>query len=378
MTPRKIKVLHLINSRGLYGAERVIISLAAAAEGEKYSPSLALLQTKNYPTKEFIDAVEEKKADSYVIPCKRWIDIKAVLQLREVIKENNIDIVHCHGMKGRLYGLLAGFGMKSKLITTHHIWNRNNIRVYLFELFDAFYIRFFPKIIAVSPGVRQELLDFFVPANKICIIINGINIDDFKRNDMHREEIRKKLNIDKDKILIGTFGRISPEKGQKHLIEAAKNIINKNKNVCFLIVGDGAEKEFIKKNAEHLGVYENMIFLDFQEDINKYYSAIDILVIPSISDGTPMVLLEAMSAGLPIVATEPGAGHVLRDGIDGLVVRPGQTEELAKAVNRILTNKSEAELFAVNTLARVREKYSASIMAREHEKVYEELLAGNE
>ncbi|MCI5125667.1 MAG: hypothetical protein D3925_14635 [Candidatus Electrothrix sp. AR5] len=144
------KVLHLINSRGLYGAERVLVNLIAATDRQRYTPQFCLLQTMSCPNQELLDAIKSKQVQPHVIPCRRWIDPAAVRQLKKMLKEERIDIIHCHGMKARLYGLLVVFGTPVHALTTHHNWIRSSLIETCFELLDAFYIRFYPKIVAVS------------------------------------------------------------------------------------------------------------------------------------------------------------------------------------------------------------------------------------
>ncbi|MCI5144430.1 MAG: hypothetical protein D3923_02640, partial [Candidatus Electrothrix sp. AR3] len=128
-----LKVLHLISSRGLYGAERIIINLTAATDHRRFIPHLALLRTEAFPNIELIEAVREKQAVPHVILCQKWLDREALRKIKQLIQEEEIDIVHCHEMKGRLYGLLATIGLKTRLITTNHNWIRSSFLVTCFE-----------------------------------------------------------------------------------------------------------------------------------------------------------------------------------------------------------------------------------------------------
>ncbi|MDM8554708.1 glycosyltransferase family 4 protein [Desulfococcaceae bacterium HSG7] len=371
-----LKILHLISSRGLYGAERIVINLIAAMDHRCFVHQLALLRVEKNPNIEFIEAVREKQAVSHIVLCRKWIDMEALRQVRKLIKQERIDIVHCHEMKGRLYGLLATIGTKTRIITTNHNWIRSDFLVSCFESMDAFYIRFFPKIIAVSPEVQKLMCRYLVPDKKIQVIINGIDMNEFQQDKAARNMIRKELGINRNISLIGAFGRISPEKGQKYLIAAAVQVLNIFPEARFLIVGDGFQGEEMKEYATCLGISDRVIFAGFRKNISEFYSALDLFVLPSILEGTPMALLEAMSAKTPVIATRVGGvGRIIQNRKNGLLVSPANSEELAGAIIRLLQNSAEAKNLAKNALCTVSEKYSSQKMADEYIRLYTELTS---
>ncbi len=371
-----LKVLHLISSRGLYGAERIIINLIAAMDHPIFAHHLALLSVEKNPNIEFVEAVREKQAISHIVPCRKWIDMEALHQVRKLIKQERIDIVHCHEMKGRLYGLLTTLGTKTRIITTNHNWIRSDFLTTCFESLDAFYIRFFPKIIAVSPEVQKLMCRYLIPKGKIQVIINGIDMNEFRLDKAAGNMIRKKFGIDRNVPLIGSVGRISPEKGQKYLIAAAVKALRVFPDARFLLVGDGFQREAMKKYAAHLGISDRVIFAGFQKNISEFYSALDMFVLPSILEGTPMALLEAMSVQIPVIATRVGGvGRIIQNGQNGLLVSPANSEELAEAIIRLLQNPSEADNLSKNALCTISEKYSSHKMANEYIKLYTELTS---
>ncbi|MDU9050287.1 MAG: glycosyltransferase family 4 protein [Candidatus Electrothrix sp. Rat3] len=372
------KVLHLINSRGLYGAERVLVNLIAATDRQHYSPQFCLLRTMSCPNQELLDIVRSKQAQPYVIPCRRWIDPAAVRQLKKLLKEKRIDIIHSHGMKARLYGLLAAPGISVHTLTTHHNWIRSSLIETCFELLDAFYIRFYPKIVAVSPEVQQHLRRFFIPQKKIQIIINGIDMQEFRRNQQSRENIRNEFGIAPETLLIGTIGRISPEKGQKYFIEAAAQVLKSYPQACFVLVGNGGQGEEMRAYAEALGIARNVIFAGFRTDIAEWYSALDMFVLPSLLEGTPMALLEAMSTGVPVVATDVGGvGHIVQNGENGILVPSANADELVAGMNKLLADSIWADQLAQNGMRTIEMRYSAQKMAEGYMSLYDELIAKN-
>ncbi|MCI5140150.1 MAG: glycosyltransferase [Candidatus Electrothrix sp. ATG1] len=372
-----LKVLHLISSRGLYGAERIILNLIGSTDRTRFIPSLALLQVEGYPNMELIEAVQAKGAQGHVITCRKWVDLEAVGQTRELIRRENIALVHCHEMKGRLYGLLAAMGTPARLITTNHNWIRSDVLVTCFESLDAFYIRFFPKIVAVSPEVRQLMRRYLTPAKKMQVIINGIDMQEFRKDQQAREKIRREFHIAPETQLIGAFGRISPEKGQKYFLAAAAQVLKVFPEARFLIVGDGFQGEEMREYTVALGISKAVIFAGFRSDVAALYSALDIFVLPSLLEGTPMALLEAMATELPVIASDVGGvGRIIRHGENGLLVPSADANALAAEIRKLLTDDmTKATQLAKNAVLTVEARYSARKMSEDYMVIYDQLLS---
>lgn len=370
-----LKVLHLISSRGFYGAERVIVNLTSAIDRYGFTSHIALLCVGKYPNREFIDTSIGKQIDVHVIQCKKWIDIGALFQIINLINKERFDIVHCHEMKGRLYGLISTIRTKAKLITTNHNWIRSSFLVTFFEILDAFYIRFFPIIIAVSPEVRELMRRYLVPDSRIRVIVNGVDMNEFKRNHAARDRIRKKLGITQDVKLIGTVGRLSPEKGQKYFIDAAVSVLKVFPETMFILVGDGTQRKELEDHVNHLGLSGKIIFFGFQKNIFDFYSSFDMFILPSLSEGTPMALLEAMSAELPVIATNVGnVSRIVENEKTGVLIPPANSKDMTLAIIKLLNNASEAERMSKKSLDVISKEYSLENMVCEYMQLYKEII----
>jgi glycosyltransferase involved in cell wall biosynthesis len=369
------KVLHLISSRGFYGAERIVVNLAMATDRSRFIPHLALLRAAKSPNVELVETAKEKEIPAHIIACRKWIDTEALRQVRELIRQERIDIIHCHEMKGRLYGLLSAIGTQARIMTTNHNWIRSSFRVAFFESLDAFYIRFFPKIVAVSPEVRNLMRRYLIPDGKIQVIVNGIDMNEFQRNRVARDAIRKEFCADRKVPLIGAFGRISPEKGQKYFVAAAAKVLEVSPEARFIIVGSGPQGEAMMDQAARLGITDRMIFAGFRKNIAEFYSALDLFVLPSLMEGTPMSLLEAMSSELPVIATRVGGvSRIIQHEENGLLVPPGSAEELAAAIIRLLQNADEMKSLSKKAYQTVCGKYSSKRMVDEYMDMYATLI----
>ena len=201
-------------------------------------------------------------------------------------------------------------------------------------------------------------------------------MNEFRQDKVAGNMVRNELGIDQKIPLIGAFGRISPEKGQKYFIAAAVRVLKVFPESRFLIVGDGFQREAMKEYAADLGISDNVIFAGFRKDISEFHSALDLFVLPSILEGTPMALLEAMSAESPVIATRVGGvGRIIQNGINGLLVSPANSKELAETIIKLLKNPAKANHLAQNALRTISEKYSSKKMADEYMKKYIELTS---
>jgi glycosyltransferase involved in cell wall biosynthesis len=226
----------------------------------------------------------------------------------------------------------------------------------------------------VSEGVKEEMLRYGVPKEKMRVIDNGIDLARF--NDTGSPiEIREKFGIKKGVTIIGTVGNLGAEKGHLYLLQAAKEIVNKVNSVVFIIVGDGPLRRYLESEASALGIKENVIFTGFRTDIPNLLSTMDIFVLPSVIEGLPMSLLEAMSAKRAIVATRVGAiSKVVHDG-NGILVKPRDVAGLENAILRLLGSEENRQKYAFAGYETVRTHFSSEQMSSKYMNLYNELLA---
>jgi glycosyltransferase involved in cell wall biosynthesis len=300
------------------------------------------------------------------------VDIKAIYSLRRYIRENAIDIIHSHKYKTNLYSLLAGIGTDCKLISTCHNWLGNSFNMRFYAWLDKKILRKFDAVIGVSNEVVHEL-EKNIKDGKIKKIENGIDTKKYYRIK-NRDEAKESLGL-KDKKLIGFIGRLSQEKGVSYLLQAVKTLVNNGNDVYALIVGDGEFKENLKKEASSLGLADRVIFTGNRQDTPLIYSALDVFVLPSLKEAFPMVILEAMACGTPVVATKVGdIPCIIEDNVSGLIVEPRDVEGLCRAINELLFSNGKTERFIEFAANKVQKNYSSSIMAEKYQEIYEKVL----
>jgi glycosyltransferase involved in cell wall biosynthesis len=369
-----MKVLQLISSRGFFGAENVVVELASSLEAAGDSVTIGIFSnrhTNDAGSSELSEQAMVRGLKTKIFECGGRMDLKTVAAIRRFVEENGIDVIHSHGYKSNIYACLANRKLKKRLITTCHNWINASSKMSLYTRLDKFFLRRFDVVAAVSEDVKGQLLKSSVDPGKIRIIGNGINLEKFSGASCAREKTRTGLGIPLSAFVVGTVGRLSPEKGYGFFLEAAKEILSKKSDCFILFVGDGVQRRALEEQARSLGIRERVIFAGKRSDIPDALSAMDVFVLSSLTEGQPMALLEAMAARVPAVSTSVGdVPKILKDGKAGLVVPPSDSAALAKAALKVLEDPALAAKLSVNANRAVREGFSSERMAAEYRACY--------
>jgi glycosyltransferase involved in cell wall biosynthesis len=379
-----MRVLQLISSSGFFGADNMLIELARELRHTTFSPIIGVFNNLQSPHLEVAQEAEQRNIPAEIFPCKGRLDFRTILLIRRFLFKQKIHIIHTHGYKANLYALTACLGLKVGRISTCHNWLGDEPKMKFYAGLDKSLLNRFDRVVAVSETVKQQILNHKIAPNKVVYIYNGIDPDRFH----HREKcdsIRREFGIHKGCRVIGTVGRLSQEKGHMYLVNAADKILQECPKVVFLIVGDGPLKQNLEAKCSQLAerAYTGIgsskgpfIFAGVRKDMSDIYASMDVFVLPSLTEGLPMALLEAMAAKKPVVATRVGAvPKVIEEGRSGLLVPPRDVNALAKAIIRFLKDPQEARDLAEHGYERVRKDFSSQAMAKTYIEVYQDVLS---
>lgn len=368
-----MRILELISSSGFFGAERVVLELSQELSLMGLKLYVGVFRNRQNPHTEVADRAGEFGLITEVFPCNGRFDPRTVLQIRKFIKGKSIDLIHCHGYKANFYGLMAAAFTRSPLITTCHNWIGTGFKMKLYERLDKIILRRFKVIIAVSDGIKSEILDSRIPKSKISVINNGIDMSRF--TGVRNINLRGEFKIDPSCKVVGTIGRLSKEKGHSYLLQAAKEVLKRFPDTVFWIVGDGTLKEKLKDQTKAIGLEDKVVFTGFRRDIPEILSSMDVFVLPSLMEGLPMVLLEAMAARKPVIATEVGEiPKILEQGKLAVLVKPKDVRGLAEAIVSVLEAENKINGITQNSYNKVKDNYSSEKMADKYFEVYQEIL----
>jgi glycosyltransferase involved in cell wall biosynthesis len=294
-----------------------------------------------------------------------------VRRIRDCIKRRKIDLVHAHGYKSNIYAYAAARPSRVPLVATCHNWPGKTISLRLYYKLDHLLLRRFDRIAAVSTQVVESLRRARIPASKICLVANGIDVSCFANSTASRQGNSTHSNS----VRIGTVGRLVPDKGVRFLLLAAREILNRCPKTEFHVIGEGPERPELELLAGQLGIEKEVVFLGAQSDMPSIYASFDIFVLPSLNEGMPLSLLEAMAAGKPAVATRVGAiSSLVLQNQTGLLVEPRDTLGLRDAVLRLIYEPGLRLQIGRAGQRFVSEQFSARAMAGNYLKLYQELV----
>ncbi len=262
-----------------------------------------------------------------------------IFQIARIIKEQKIDIVHCQRHKSTIYGTLAAWisGGNVKVITTVH--GKNRTRTLRRKILNHILFKRIARIIAVSMAVRNDIIQTNrnLSADKVITVYNGIDIDQFNDAGQTRREARKRLHLpDRGGIIFGTVGRLTKIKNQTLLLKAFAGVYRKYPDSSLFFAGEGPLEAELRHLAVELNIQKGVVFLGYRQDIPDVLRAYDVFVLPSLSEGLPLALAEAMATGIPVIASKVGGiPEILNSPQLGTMVSPSSMEELASAMERM-------------------------------------------
>ena len=373
MKKKKIKILHVAQAAG--GVDRYIRMLLKYLDKEKFENILVCSQDfreKDY--KNLVDFFEQVKMDRAI----GSNDLKAIGEVRRLIKRYNPDIVYAHSSKAGAIARVADIGLKNHCLYNPHGWAFNMRcsakKEAMYTAIEKIAAPFCDKIICISDAEKQSALD-----KKICredkfqVIFNGVDIEAYE-NGIHGTVKRKDLNIPEDAFVVGMVGRISPQKAPDIFIKMAKHVKDKVSNAHFIIVGNGDQEAEIQKYAKDNNFLDSLHITGWVDNPMSYVELFDVACLLSRWEGFGLVLPEYMMARKPIVASRVDAiPNIICDGENGLLVEMDDVVGASTAVLKLYLNNNLKSKLIDEGLKTVYKKFDVQRMTRETEKLFEEV-----
>ncbi len=373
----KINVMHLTNNIGYASSvECLILMLAEKMDKSQFRISIVSLSDHESVSESFLESARLLASHSHLISWKRSKPfVSSISKLMSLIKKYKINILHTHEVRTDLVGLIAARLTGIKVVASVHGWVMDTVPCSwkLYQHIDRRVIRYFNHIIVGSNFLRNEIIKLGVSPQKVTTIHNTI---DPARLDLAASsaDLKKKYKLNSKDRLIGTVGRLSKEKGHKYLLEAAKRVIRDFPEVKFLIVGEGEIRIELERYAKELGIIANVIFTGFFKNLSEVLAAIDLFVIPSLTESLPLTVLEAMTAGKPVISTDVGGiPEVVIHEKTGLLVGPKKSMEMANGIMRMLQNNEFMCTMAKNGTQLVHDEFSNRRFIKKTERLYVDL-----
>jgi glycosyltransferase involved in cell wall biosynthesis len=366
-----MKILQIISSGGMYGAESVILNLARALNQNTHRSFLGVFANASNPNLQLHEKALHEGIVSYQIPCKAQVDRAAISHIRQLAVETDADVIHAHGYKADIYASHALRGRGLPLVSTCHNWLDEDWRVYLYGIADRYVLRQFTRVVAVSNEVKGRLLKAGVAKDRITLIRNGIDVRRFGSTPRPIEVER----CEKGPAVIGLVGRLSLEKGVDIFLHAVAQVLNNLPDTKFVVVGDGPERNSLERMVDDLKLRGSVSMLGRRDDMPSVYRSFDIMVSPSRQEGLPIAILEGMASGLPIIATAVGeVPTLIRDGDTGVLLPSADPGALASAIVNLLSDRDKCKRFGSAAKQLIESEYSAERMTADYLGVYADAL----
>ncbi|MDP4528121.1 glycosyltransferase [Alkalimonas delamerensis] len=351
------RVLHITYDMGIGGTEQVINQLIRGMDKSAVEHRICCIEGS---VGAIGQALQSEGVGIEVLTRQPGFDWALIKGIRQLIKAHRIDIVHCHQYTPWVYGWFAALGTKAKVIFTEHgrfFPDRHRRKAWLINKLMAATTA---KITAISKATKAALVEYeFIPASKIEVIYNGIK--PLVSTEAGRAQARQELGIKPEQRVIGTVARLDPIKNQAMMLEAFALLAPEFPDLVLLLVGDGPERHNLEQQAGRLNISDRVIFAGFKSPATDYMALMELFLLPSLSEGTSMTLLEAMSLGIPCVVSDVGGNpEVVQHEYCGLVLAQNTADTLKGSVVQLLANPAKHAQLGQGAQSAFEQQFSAS------------------
>jgi glycosyltransferase involved in cell wall biosynthesis len=362
-------VLHLIETSGPGGAEKMLISLVEHLNVKKYKSIICLLKDGWLNSQ-----LKSRGFETVIIPQVRIFDFRWMIRLIDLLRYKKCNLMHAHEFAMNSYGTLISAITRIPIVTTVHgknyYWSKWRRRLaYRFVSKHS-------RMVVVSEDIKKFLIKYVgIKSGRVTTIYNGIDFNSYCSDNGSRNKVRKELGIDEKQSVIGTVGNLYSVKGHTYLLKAFAIIKNRFPSAVVVIAGRGGLLDKLQKESADLNIQNNIRFLGFREDIHDLLQAMDVFVLPSISEGLPLSALEAMASKKPVVATDVGGmPEVVMNGQTGFTVPSKNPKSLAEKIMFLLENKNLADEMAEKSRNRVEKEFALENMVSRYQELYDNIF----
>lgn len=361
-------ILFLSTSSGPGGAERVISNLSASLDPARYRGVLCLFRPG------WIQAnTENRGVRTYVIPTQGMFDWRWMLRFKRLLKDEHVKLIHAHefdaNVQGAFVAALCGVPLIATVHGKNYFWEKLRRRLaYQWVSRNA-------TMVAVSENLKQFIVEKVgVDSGHVKVVYNGVDaLPPLRPADI--DECRKELDLPTGDQIVGVVGNLYPVKGHQYLITAIPAVLEKCPNTTFIFAGRGQLEAELKAQVQQLGIDGKVRFLGLRQDIPRILAVLDVFVLPSLSEGLSMAILEAMVAGKPVIATNVGGNpELVEDGQAGYLVPSQNSPTLTDRLISLLTNRERAIQFGRIGQLRAQGQFSLQTMVQKYQALYDQCI----
>jgi glycosyltransferase involved in cell wall biosynthesis len=373
---KPLRLLAIIEARTLTGPAKNLLEFARLAKAQGVETSVATF-TRTEDSDLFVDTARRESVPVFAIPEHGRFDRMVIPALTELVSIVRPDVLQTHAVKSHFVARISGLPRRIPWVAFHHGYTWPDWRARAYNQVDRWSLRAAAKVLTVSDPFRQQLQARGVPPERIGIVHNAIRPDwaGHAREPAHAAALRAELKIAPDRNVVLVVGRLSREKDHLTLIDAL-HLLPSCFSPVLVIVGDGPERKRIEERIAGRGLAGNVILTGQRSSAEPYYGIADLAVLPSRTEGSPNALLEAMAAGVPVVATAVGGvPEIATDGETALLVKPADAHALADAMARLLADAQLGFRLADRARQLARQRYTPEERTRRLVGIYRGVVA---
>ena len=371
-----IRILYLRDTDKVCGPGKTILNTCRTADPQRVKLVVAATEVREPGGNVLLQQVARTGVEAEPIGIGGFFDLKALWRLMRLIRKHRIDLLQTHDPQTRRLGAVAAFLTGVTHVASLHGWIQNTRKQKLSATLDRWLLRRSKRVIVMSRLMKDDIVASGVASEKIAIVHNAVVLTDYP-SSYRSDKVRKEYGIAADETVIAVIGRFSAEKGHGVFLDSARRIVEARPDVRFLLVGDGPLRDVIEKRIELLDLKKRFVLTGHRTDMQDVYSAIDILAIPSFTEGLPNVLLEAFAFGKPVVSTNVGGvSEVLVDGVNGYLVEPGDFATLADRLTKLVLNRAAARVMGQQGRSTIEQRFSFEGRTAQLTRLYEGLVSG--
>jgi len=367
----KINVIHLVEELTIGGLEKTLTAVALSLNKRKYNVSVWCLREGGF----FADKLVKEGIDVKVLHISTSRNPLSIYKLYRLLKIHKFDIIHTHAYSAGTIGRISAFlaGIPVIISHNHSVYDYYNKRYHFVEWLLSLIT---DRVICISEVVNRFANETQrINAKKLITIHNGID-DVCSVTEKRSSDLKKELGLPINHSIIGTIAHLEEHKGLKYLLESASLLLASRRDISFLLVGEGVLERTLKKLCVDLKIEKNVIFAGERSDIPEILFSIDIFVLPSLREGLPLTILEAMACGKPVIATNVGGiPEIVIDGVSGILVSPKDPEALYRAMDELLNDRTKLTKMGHHGERVCEESFSSNAMIEKIENLYDSLLS---
>ena len=361
------RILHLIQTSGPGGAENLFLNLIQRTR-RKYKTTAGLIK-KGW----LYQQLEQRGIDVKVLPSGGSFDLKLIKNIATFIRKEQINIIQSHLFDMNFYSSIAARIARIPHICTehgdiHHIAKKADINT---KIKAITILNLTKELIFVSQFTRDQFLRIARgPTEKTKVIYNGIALEEYE-SQIDIYSIKSELGLKTNQLIVGNVANLYPVKGHRYFLQAAKEVLQQIPHTRFLVIGKGPLENELKNEALKIGIFDYVKFLGFRDDVRDLLKIMDVFVLPSLSEGLPLSLIEAMASKVPIVASNVGGiSEIVSQGKNGFLVSPGCSDILASKIITLLRDKYMAKKLGMNGYRKVKSQFSLQQMVNKYVELY--------